>query len=57
MACLIEFYQRAWDSGTGGYVYWSSVAPDPTPLPSETQPNYTGALSLYVILCHIRKEV
>ena len=57
MACVTVFYQRALDSGTGGYVYWTSVSPDPTPLPIDTQPPYTGVLTLYVVLCHIKKEV
>lgn len=45
------YFQRALDSGTGGYVYWTSVGiPDPTPTPSETTPNFTGMLSVYTIV-------
>lgn len=45
------YFQRALDSGTGGYVYWTSVGtPDPTPTPSETTPNFTGTLSVYTIV-------
>lgn len=46
-----HYFQRALDSGTGGYVYWTSVGtPDPTPTPSETTPNFTGTLSVYTIV-------
>lgn len=49
------FMQRAHDSGTGVYVYWTTFSePDPTPAPSETQPNYTGVLSVYAIVKVIR---
>jgi hypothetical protein len=45
------YYQRAYDDGTAGYVYWlTEGAPNPTPLAIETQPNYTGALSVFAIV-------
>lgn len=56
MAMVIDtdetiYMQRAHDSGTGVYVYWTTYgAPDPTPSPSETQPNYSGVLSVYSIV-------
>ena len=43
----VEYYQRAFDSGTGYYVYWVSQVPNPTPSPIDTVPNYTGTLSAY----------
>lgn len=45
----ILYVQRLWDTGTGGWVYYTKVV-DPAPLASETTPNYTGATSLHSIV-------
>lgn len=46
----ITIINRAWDSGTGGYVYWTSNrVPNPTPTASSTRPNYTGTLSGHTV--------
>lgn len=45
------YYQRAFDSGTGGLVYWTSEnSPNFLPPPITTTPIYTGVLSNYAIL-------
>lgn len=45
-AVEIVFYMRAWDSGTGGWVVWTSNdSPDISPIAARTTPNYTGTLS------------
>ena len=36
--------QRIYDTGVGGWVYYSKVAIDPTPLAGETTPNHTNNL-------------
>lgn len=46
----VSYYQRAFDSGTAGYVYWETAAPDSTPDMADTTPNYTGSLSAYSII-------
>ena len=46
----MQYLQRVLDSGTGGYCYYSKSFNDPTPLPSETSPNYTGSISAHSIL-------
>jgi hypothetical protein len=39
------FFMRAYDTGTSGYVFWSSSAgPLLTPSASQTTPNFTGTL-------------
>lgn len=45
-------YQRSFDSGTDGYVYWLTTfaARTPSPEAEDTVPNYTGALSAYAII-------
>jgi len=55
MACLIAYLQRAFDSGTVGYVYWSSMAPDPSPV--LTTPQFTGTLTAYAIIERIEKDI
>ena len=46
----MQYLQRVLDSGTGGYCYYSKSFNDPTPLSSETSPNYTGSISAHSIL-------
>lgn len=49
----VTYLMRAWDSGTAGWVQWSNVRPAATPLTTDTQPNYSGTLSL----THIVKKI
>lgn len=46
----VQYFQRVWDAGTAGYCYYSKTFIDPTPLASETSPNYTGAISAHSIV-------
>lgn len=46
----VAYVQRAFDDGTGGYVQWQTLTPDPNPAPSDTTPNFTGSLSGYSIV-------
>ncbi len=55
MACVLEYLQRAFDSGTDNYVYWSSNPPTVTPV--ATTPQYTGILSAYAIIGVIKKDI
>lgn len=50
MATVTLYYMRARDSGTSGWVYWTANDPTLTPLASTTNPNYTGALSVFQIV-------
>ena len=53
MATQTTYYLRAYDSGSGGrYVYWSNTgtAPDLSPSASDTTPNFTGSLTVKVVL-------
>jgi hypothetical protein len=44
------YYFRAFDSGTSGWVTWSSSGlPNLTPTSTQTTPNYTGTLSRLAI--------
>lgn len=52
MATQTTYYLRAYDSGTAGYVYWSNTGtePDLSPDTTDTTPNYTGSLTVKVVL-------
>ena len=41
----INYFQRVYDDGTGGYCYYTKTTIDPTPSAGETTPNYTGTIS------------
>ena len=41
----VKYFQRVYDDGTAGYCYYTKTTIDPTPLASETTPNYTGTIS------------
>ena len=41
----INYFQRVYDDGTGGYCYYTKTTIDPTPTSGETTPNYTGTIS------------
>jgi hypothetical protein len=45
-----SYLQRVWDSGTLGWCYYEKNEIDPTPLSTETTPNYTGAISSHSIV-------
>ena len=47
---VITYYMRARDSGTGGWVYWTTNDPTVTPSAATTSPNYTGTLSSTMII-------
>lgn len=49
----VTYLMRAWDSGTAGWVQWTNVKPSYVPTASETQPNYSGVLTL----THIAKKI
>jgi len=44
------YLQRVWDAGTFGWCYYEKTEVDPTPLSTETTPNYTGAISSHSIV-------
>lgn len=52
MATQTTYYLRAYDSGTAGYVYWSNTgtSPDLSPDTTATTPNYSGSLTVKVVL-------
>lgn len=39
-----EYYQRVFDTGLGVWCYYTKFSIDPSPLSSETTPNWTGPL-------------
>jgi len=41
----VKYYQRVYDAGTAGYCYYTKTSIDPTPLSTETSPEYTGEIS------------
>ncbi len=45
-----KYVQRVYDTGTAGWCYYTKTTIDATPSPSETTPNYTGAISLHSVL-------
>lgn len=53
MALTYSYFLRAWDSGTGGLVYWTSADKAATPAATDTNPNYTGTLSVTQVVFSI----
>jgi hypothetical protein len=47
---IVYYYQRVWDSGTGGWCYFRKRFVDANPNPLETTPNYTGVTSAHSII-------
>ena len=47
---VVFYFQRVYDSGTGGWCYYTKRFVDPTPAASETSPAYTGAISNHSIV-------
>ena len=48
------YHLRAYDTGTAGWVYWSSVDTiNLSPGAGDTAPNYTGTLSAKMILAAV----
>lgn len=45
-----QYLQRVWDTGTAGYCYYLKTVIDPTPLSTETTPNYTGSISAHSVV-------
>ena len=45
-----QFVMRAYDDGTGGFVYWETSNTARTPLSSDTSPSYTGTLTATAII-------
>ena len=41
----VKYYQRVFDAGLSVYCYYTKTSIDPTPLSTETSPEYTGAIS------------
>jgi len=41
----IKYFQRVFDAGLSVYCYYTKTSIDPTPLSTETTPEYTGAIS------------
>jgi hypothetical protein len=41
----IKYFQRVFDAGLSVYCYYTKTSIDPTPLSTETSPEYTGAIS------------
>lgn len=50
VAPATQYFQRVWDTGTGGYCYYSKSSIDPAPLSTETYPNYTGSISAHSVV-------
>ena len=46
----IKYYQRVFDAGLSVYCYYTKTSIDPTPLSTETSPEYTGAISDHSIV-------
>ena len=41
----VKYFQRVFDAGLSVYCYYTKTSIDPTPLSTETSPEYTGAIS------------
>lgn len=51
VAPTVQYLQRVWDDGSGGrWCYYTKSTIDPTPLSTETDPQYTGAISAHSVV-------
>jgi hypothetical protein len=45
-----NYIQRVYDTGTGGWCYYTKTSVDDSPLSTETSPNWTGSISGHSVL-------
>jgi hypothetical protein len=50
VAVIVNYLQRVWDSGGNNWCYYTKTVIDPSPLPGETTPPYTGTISAHSIV-------
>ena len=51
VAANIRYFQRVYSSGLSAWCYYSTLdAVNPTPLSSETTPNWTGSISNFQVV-------
>lgn len=49
-ASTTYYDQKVWDTGTGGWCYYTKTTIDPSPLSGEAVPNWTGSISTPAVL-------